>query len=192
MIVGFLRHFPTGWNAAGRIQGRSDPPLSPESRAALARLRLPDPWRGLPVISSPLCRALETACALAAGPVVADPRLVEMDFGAWEGRRAAELLADPASGFRPVEAWGWDFRPPGGESPAEIVPRLVAALAELPGPALIVTHRGVMRCALALATGWGYRGPEPFRIRRAMIHPVTIGPDGRPGGLGRPEPLVAR
>ncbi|MGM0586155.1 MAG: histidine phosphatase family protein [Pseudomonadota bacterium] len=189
--IGLLRHFPTRWNAEGRLQGRADIPLSEEGRAALARRRLPERWRGLPVIASPLSRARETAEALAEGPVTLDPRLVEMDMGDWEGRIGAELLADPACPYCAVDSWGWDFRPPNGESPAEIVARLRPLLAELSAPCLLVTHRGVMRAVLALATGWNYDRPEPFRIKRAAVHPVRL-EGGAPVAAAPPEKLAER
>lgn len=192
--VGLLRHLPTDWNAAGRLQGRTDVPLSPASRAGLPGLSLPPGWAGVRVIASPLSRARETAAALAGGKVAVDARLAEMDFGAWEGASGAALLADPASGYRGVEAWGWDFRPPGGESPREVAGRALALLAELAGgpPVLLVTHRGVMRALLALATGWDYAGPEPFRIRRGAVHPVTLDAGGRPVAALAPVRLVVR
>lgn len=181
--VALLRHFPTDWNAAGRLQGRTDVPLSAGSRAALAGLRLPARWRGARVVASPLGRAVETAAALAEGPVAVDARLIEMDFGHWEGLEGAALLADPGSGYGPVEGWGMGFRPPGGESVAEMTARVAALLAELEGGprVVLVTHRGVMRAALGLATGWRWRGPEPFRIRRGRLHPLRLAPL-RPGG----------
>ncbi|MEC9434034.1 MAG: histidine phosphatase family protein [Pseudomonadota bacterium] len=190
--IGLLRHFPTDWNREGRLQGRSDIPLSAASRAEIAGRALPDRWRGLPVICSPLGRAMETARALVPEAAIrTDDRLIEMSFGDWEGRIGAELLADPACPYRPVEDWGWDFRPPGGETPAEVAARAGAVLAGLPGPALVVCHRGVMRALLAVATGWAYRGPEPFRIKRAAVHPVTLRA-GRPVAVAAPEKLAAR
>jgi probable phosphoglycerate mutase len=68
--------------------------------------------------------------------------------------------------------------------------RLAPLLAEIDRACLLVTHRGVMRCLLALASGWAYRGPEPFRIKRAAVHPVTLR-GGRPAGFGPPERLEA-
>ena len=191
--IGLLRHFPTDWNAEGRLQGRTDIPLSAEGRADLARHRLPERWRGLPVIASPLSRAMETAQALAEpGPPQPDPRLVEMSFGAWEGAIGADLLADPASGYRALEDWGWDFTAPGGESPRQMLVRVLPVLAACAEPSLVVCHRGVIRVILAAATGWAYRGPMPFRIRKAHIHPVFLSADGCPASIGQPERLVLR
>jgi probable phosphoglycerate mutase len=172
--IGLVRHFPTDWNAAGRLQGRTDVPLSEAARAELAGRRLPTRWRGLPIIASPLRRARETAEALAEGaPVRIEPRLIEFDFGDWEGRIGAELIAEGV-GYGPVEGWGADFAAPGGETVAMLEARVEAALGAIGAPAVVVTHRGVMRAALALATGWRWRGPEPFRIKRAAVHPLRL------------------
>ena len=114
--LAFLRHGITAWNRESRIQGRTDIPLDPEGRDRLARLTLPAEWRDAILHASPLSRAIETARILGNGrPVHTDPRLIEMDWGAWEGQRGHDLRADPASGYRDLEHWGWDFRPPGGE-----------------------------------------------------------------------------
>ncbi len=130
--LAFLRHGVTGWNREGRIQGRTDIPLDPEGRDRLARLTLPPDWRDATLHASPLSRAIETASLLGNGrPVHTDPRLIEMDWGAWEGRRGHDLRADPASGYRDLEHWGWDFRPPNGESPADVRDRLMGWLKEL-------------------------------------------------------------
>lgn len=193
--IGLLRHFPTDWNAEGRLQGRTDVPLSDASRAALRALRLPARWRDLPVLCSPLLRARETAAILGdAASVIYDDRLVEMDFGDWEGAIAADLLADPDCAYGPVEGWGWDFRPPLGETPAEMLARVAPVLEEAAaiGPCLIICHRGVMRAIMAAAADWPYLGPEPFRIRRARVHPVMLSAAGSPVALGAPEKLEPR
>ncbi|MBK1838884.1 histidine phosphatase family protein [Azospirillum sp. YIM B02556] len=130
--LAFLRHGVTGWNREGRIQGRTDIPLDPEGRDRLASLTLPEPWRDATLHASPLSRAVETATLLVPGrPVHTDPRLIEMDWGAWEGLRGLDLRAAPASGYRDLEHWGWDFRPPGGESPADVRERLTGWLENL-------------------------------------------------------------
>ncbi|MEM6745146.1 MAG: histidine phosphatase family protein [Pseudomonadota bacterium] len=193
--IALLRHFPTAWNAEGRLQGRTDIPLSAASREALAALALPPPWTDGPFIASPLARAQETARALAppGAQIALDPRLTEFDFGEWEGRVGADLLADPACAYGPVETWGPDFRPPGGESVSELAARVAEALAERARPgAVFVLHRGVMRAILALATGWEWRGPEPFRIKRAALHPVDLDAAGRPVAAHAPVKLVPR
>jgi probable phosphoglycerate mutase len=118
-----------------------------------------------------------------------------MDFGEYEGRIGAELLADPATPYRPLERWGWDFRPPGGETPAEMFARIAPLLSEIAAagaPRLLVAHRGVMRCILARASGWAYLGPETFKIKRASVHPVTLDAAGAPVAFAPFERLESR
>lgn len=193
--IGLLRHFETDWNAAKRLQGRTDRPLTEAARARLAGLALPPPWDRARVITTPLIRARDTAAALAAAPPEVEPALIELSWGAWEGRRGADLLADPASGYEHVENWGWDKRPPGGESPADAWARIAPALARIAAegaPALLVVHRGIMRVILARAHGWNFDSPEPFRIKRERIYPVTLDAEGRPRGWEAPVRLAER
>lgn len=195
--LAFLRHGVTGWNREGRIQGRTDIPLDTEGRERLSRLTLPEAWRDAALHASPLSRAVETAHLLGKGrPVRTDPRLIEMDWGAWEGLRGLDLRADPAGGYRDIEEWGWDFRPPGGESPADVRDRLTGWLHSLstrqesPLPSgereihLVITHIGVIRVALALAWGWDFRGPPPVPVKRDRLYAMALADDGtlRPAG----------
>ncbi|HET7409670.1 MAG TPA: histidine phosphatase family protein [Paracoccaceae bacterium] len=188
--VALMRHYPTAWNAEGRLQGRTDVPLSPGSRALLAGVRLPPPWDGARLFASTLARAAETARLLADGRAVTlDARLVEVGFGDWKGRRTAELTADPVAGFRPASEWGPDDRAPGGESLAEAWARLFPALAEIaaePMPAVIVTHKSAMRLILRRA---GVAEPE---IKRGRLYPVTLEQNGRPRDPGPPVRLAPR
>ena len=115
--VVMIRHAATAWNEAGRIQGRTDIPLCERGRRALAGKRLPERFGSYRVHSSPLARAVETAALLGLGTPVLDPRLVEMNWGTWEGDTRASVAAADADGVARNEARGPDFRPPGGESP---------------------------------------------------------------------------
>jgi len=194
--VALLRHFPTDWNVAHRLQGRIDRPLLPQSRAELARCALPASWSEARIVTSPLSRALDTATSLARGrEVTVDPRLVELSWGEWEGKRGADLLADPKSGYRNVKDWGWWSRPPGGESPQDAWFRVKPALAEIAAdgrPTVLVIHRGIIRVILAKAWGWNFDRPEPFAIKTARLAPVSLNEDGSPHTPGALVPLVVR
>ena len=194
--IALLRHFPTSWNREHRLQGQTDIPLTDEARQELHGLAIPAPWDTARIIASPLLRAAETARILARGrPVADDPRLVEINYGEWEGQHGADLLADPNSGYVNVEDGGWHHRPPGGESPWEVWQRVRPALAEIAAgaaPSLLVVHRALMRVILARAWGWDYDRPEPFRIKRGRLYPLTLLPDGAPAAPEEParlEPL---
>lgn len=171
MKVAFLRHGDTAWSAEGRIQGRSDIPLSKAGRAALRHLDVPD---GMRVVCSPLRRCVETAELLTDSPVRREPRLIEMSWGAWEGRRLAELRSELGDAMQANEARGWDFRPEGGESPREVLARLGSWLTEIEEPTLAVTHRGVIRAVFAAASGWDMLGKPPVKLDWSALHFFTI------------------
>jgi probable phosphoglycerate mutase len=172
--LALLRHGHTDWNRAGRIQGRSDIPLDPEARAALSGLSLPAPWDGADLVSSPLLRATETAEIVAKRAPRVDVRLIEMDWGDWEGQRGEDLRADPESGYRDIEDWGLDFRPPQGESVAEVQARAVVWANELTRETVAVCHIGIMRMLMAYATGWDFKGPAPFAIKRNRLFVIDL------------------
>jgi alpha-ribazole phosphatase len=137
--------------AEGICYGVTDLDLAPGHEAALEALlpRLP-PLAGL--ATSPLrrCRHLAEVIGARHGlTATLDPRLAEMDFGAWEGRPWSEIPRAE------LDQWAADFllaRPHGGESVARLQARTQAALAEYrarPGHTLLVTHAGVIKAALA-------------------------------------------
>ena len=117
-----------------------------------------------------------------AGPEI-DMRLIEMDWGAWTGATLAGLRREGAAAMAANEAAGLDFRPEGGESPREVQRRLTAFLHDLARDgrdAVAVTHRGVIRAAVGLATSWDFRAPEPLRPDRDSVVMLEIATDGRP------------
>jgi broad specificity phosphatase PhoE len=178
--LALLRHGDTPWSVEGRIQGRSDVPLSDAGRAALRAFKLPADCAGLRIVSSPLARCVETAALLGAPQAEREPRLVEMSWGAWEGRRLADLRAELGRAMAENEARGWDFRPEGGESPRDVRSRLQGWLQALAEPTLAVTHRGVIRALFAAASGWDLRGKPPAKLDWSAVHLFRIGPDGAP------------
>ena len=160
-----VRHGPTVWNGEGRLQGRTDMPLSDEGREIVATWRVPSTFDGFDLVVSPLRRCTETAALLArtmTDPPTprCDPRLVEMSWGQWEGRTLSELREAYGDGLEVNEGRGLDFRPHGGESPHDVQERVRPVLEEIgrtKQPTLAVVHRGVMRAVYALATGWDMR-----------------------------------
>ena len=186
-----IRHGETAWNESGRIQGRADLGLSARGRAQVAAWRVPPVWAGARWLASPLRRARETAALLTEGQILLEPRLTEMDWGEWEGRRGADLRAEAPAALARSEAQGLDLRPPGGETPRDVCARLRALAVELaadPGPVVAVCHKGVIRAAIALATGWEMRSKPPRRLGRDEALALVCHPDGRL--QLRPPPLA--
>lgn len=157
MTLILLRHTrPDG--AEGVCYGATEllPDAGFEADAARILAGLDPPLR---LVSSPLrrCRLLARRVAERFGlSVETDARITEMDFGAWEGRRWDALPRAE------LDAWAADFfhaRPHGGETVAELRDRVADALRDhrAAGPALLITHAGVLKAAAALTgdkTGW--------------------------------------
>jgi probable phosphoglycerate mutase len=178
-----IRHGPTAWNVEHRLQGRADLPLSPEGRAALAGRVVPAALHAARWIASPLARAVETAILLSARAPELDDRLIEMDWGAWEGRTVTELRAEGGARFAAAEAKGLDLQPPGGESPRTVQARLrpfLQAVAAGGRDTVAISHKGVARALLALATDWPMLGRPPVRLDWSCAHLFRLDETGKP------------
>ncbi len=186
-----MRHGHTAWNRAGRIQGRVDEPLDEQAREHLSHLRLPEEFESDALFSSPLARAAETARIVGGREPIPVPELIEMDWGRWEGQRGIDLLEDGNSGYRHIEEWGWDFQPPGGETPKSVWERVEPWLGTVEGPAVVVSHIGIMRVLLARATGWDFDGDPPFKkVKRDRLYRVDIHDSGTLSYDGDPVRLI--
>jgi probable phosphoglycerate mutase len=186
-----IRHGPTDWNAAGRIQGHTDVPLSAAGRRAVRTWRLPgaitDAVGDWDWLTSPLSRARQTAEILlppAARAVLRqEPALMEMHWGDWEGHTLAEVRRAGGGDTAEAEARGLDFHPPGGESPRQVQARLaplLTALAARRRGVVAVTHKGVIRAILARATGWDMTGRAPAKLNDACAHRFALDAGGAP------------
>ena len=124
-----LRHGRTEGNALGRYNGRTDEPLSPEGRAALAEKRFDFPAPATVCVTR-LTRTRETAAILFPGArQITVPGLREMDFGDFEGRSFRDMEHDAA-----YRAWvdsGCLAPIPNGESRAVFTARIAASLRAL-------------------------------------------------------------
>lgn len=182
--LALIRHAPTVWNEDGLVQGHSDIPLSPRGQAAAAGWQVPAELDGYAWTCSPLLRARETAALLGAVEPVVEPRLIEMSWGAWEGRTLPDLRAELGDLMVAWEADGLDFRAPGGESPRDVQTRLRPWLCDVAGqeqPTIAVTHKGVIRALYAMAVDWDMTDKPPHKLRDDCAHLFAVEPDGRLG-----------
>lgn len=183
MKIAFLRHGPTEWNAAGRVQGHTDIPLSDAGLAKMAALRLPVAVTR--VYASPMLRARQTAQALGLENPILDARLMEQNWGAWEGLTRAEILSrHGADAFvKAGSDQGEAFRPGGGESTGELHARVAAFLrdvARTDSDAVGIAHLGVLRAAYTLATGWDMTAPMPAELDVSKILLLSLDAKGIP------------
>ncbi|HLJ67322.1 MAG TPA: histidine phosphatase family protein [Chloroflexota bacterium] len=190
-----VRHAESVWNAAQRIQGQADPPLSPEGRRqaeALAEVLSPRPISA--VYSSPLRRAHLTAAAIAA-PHELEPRLEaalrEIHLGEWQGlpfsQSVGELLpARPDWTAEAPEDESPDdpaMQAPGGESLAQGLERVAPVLTLLASrhrgeTIVLVTHSVIGRVALSHLLGMGLGLVPRLKLKVASISMVRIDEDG--------------
>ena len=167
MRIAFLRHGPTDWNEEGRIQGRIDMPLSAPGREKMAGLLPPARFEHARAFTSPLGRARETAALLGYPNAVPDERLSEHHWGEWEGLTREEILARDGADCFERAGTAADFTPKGGESTRDLLARVASFIADVgrgESDAIAIAHRGVLRSAYTLATGWNMLAPMPEKL----------------------------
>ncbi len=149
------RHGETEWNAADRMQGWLNSPLTPKGEMQAARqgeiLRGRD-LVGFDWLSSPSGRAFQTA-AIAGGALVTeirtDVRLREIGVGDWSGLYRKDLpLPEGADPY--IQQYEMA---PGGEGFDGLRQRVLAFLAELERPTVIFTHGITSRMMRSLLVG---------------------------------------
>ncbi len=157
MRIYVIRHGQTDWNVEHRIQGSQDIPLN--AAGIRQAERLAEAMKEHPVelvFSSPQKRALRTAQMVAdvqGAVLVPLPQLVEISYGAWEGRTSEDILAADGALY---ESW-WkhpaEVAPPGGETLRQVDGRCARAWElireelqrqQITGDIAVVAHGGIL------------------------------------------------
>ncbi|MFC7682036.1 histidine phosphatase family protein [Paenibacillus sp. GCM10028914] len=148
MLIGFIRHGLTEWNALGKIQGQTDIPLNEEGRLQakmLGERLLHEPFTWDFIISSGLSRAEETASIISSildiPMLEPDLRLRERAYGKIEGLTAAERET--------LYGLEWHLQDLGQEKDLELQARGMAFLEEMwtkypDRNMLVVSHGGFL------------------------------------------------
>jgi len=164
VTIYFIRHGETDWNAEERYQGRADIPLNPRGKVQARRngVALKALMPGLAdadFMASPLGRAQETMRIVRRElglPIEAyrlDERLVEVDYGTWQGTLLSEVKANEPLTYAERARDPFNWRPPGGETYAEMMERTAAWLASVERDTVVVSHGGVSRSLRGLLFG---------------------------------------
>jgi len=162
----FARHGQTQANVAGRFQGHtSDTPLTPKGiqqahdLAAILKRAVPEP-QALSYVSSPLHRAQRTMemvrgdLGLPVDGFHTDPRIIEIDLGAWDGLTHAEAKARFPEAYKAREADKWDVNVPGGgENYKSVAVRLESFIGDLTTDTFAVSHGAATRILRGLFAG---------------------------------------
>ncbi len=152
----FIRHGQTDWNAEWRYQGQEDIPINEQGRAQAMRngealKKLLPAIADAAFVSSPLSRARETmhivrtTLGLDEDTYATDDRLLEVNYGDWQGTLAAELPKVDPEGMKSRSRDPFNWRPKGGESYAELMVRAVDWLNNVERDSVVVSHGGVSR-----------------------------------------------
>jgi len=181
-----VRHGESIYNAESRIQGHADVPLSELGRRqgeavaeALAGISIDA------IYTSPLLRALDTARYIAARhhvSICTDPRLMELDVGAFEGRLRAELESENSPDFVRWLSGDDHFVIPGGESRRQLANRGREALQSIAAyghrAAVVVTHGGLLSATLRSILNLSQPLP-PFSLQNGSITRVAFDSAGK-------------
>ena len=177
-----IRHGETAWTISGQHTGRTDIPLTAQGEEDAQKL--PALLRGFNfanVFTSPLQRARRTGELAGFGTSQqVDADLMEWDYGAYEGQRTVDILAE-----RP----GWRLFEdgcPDGETLAAVsarADRVIARIRSLESDVLIFAHRDILRvvCARWIALP----AVEARRLQLATASVSTLGYDH-----GLDEPVI--
>ena len=147
MKLYIARHGETPWNLENRVCGRTDVPLTEKGTEQARLLAQNAMGKGIEVIlSSPLLRARQTAHAVSEAigvPIELDERLIELDFGSFEGGPRS----DPEYQYTRAQ---FPTRYPGGESAFQLAHRVYSCLEDVKRKyagktVLLVCHGGVCR-----------------------------------------------
>lgn len=197
-----VRHGQTEWNLAGRVQGTNDSPLTTLGRAQArdhaVRLGalMPRPER---IISSPLGRARATAVLISSHlecSVEYSEALRERSVGVLEGRTHAWVAEHEPALHADKQARPWRWRPPQGESLADVEMRLRPFLHDLLLRSfqrlVLVTHSALVRPLFRellqldpdMAADIDMPNEIAYRIdlTRALPTVCEVGPDGERSG----------
>ena len=181
-----LRHGETAYNADNnRYCGRTDIPLTQKGiKQAEEVKRQLEGMEFAAVYSSPLKRAFTTAKIASGKTAVIDERLIEADFGEWEGKTKEEFIAENGSLWLDWMKNPAIYRAGGtGESGAEIVARvddffqsLLQDYAE--GNIMVVAHNGINRLFMAHKLGMPLKNYRQLVQQNSSITCFTLDTNG--------------
>jgi len=179
--VYLVRHGETEWNAARKIQGQSDSPLTQkgifQARQVAERVRN----EGIThVITSDLGRTRATAQIIAdvcGCDVIVEPRLRELHMGVLEERGLDNLSANEESWRKQMVDGTPNGRIPQGESMTELAERMRSALdscLDLPAGSkpLLVSHGIALGCLISTILGLPPYAERRLRLRNCSISRV--------------------
>jgi alpha-ribazole phosphatase len=183
MII--VRHGESEWNRINRYQGQADVALSDlgkrQAEALAQRLRNE---KFDAIFASPLQRARHTAEAIHAYhpdvPFYAEPAIMEINHGLWEGKYYHEIVAEYGDGLREWREHPTRAQMPGGESFSNILKRVLDFKDSLcknyaDKTVLVSTHDVVVKILVADALGMNMDRINRIWVTNASISVIEYG-----------------
>lgn len=165
--VWLVRHGETEWTVSKKHTGTTDIPLTAAGEERARELSAVLGAHSFAVVmTSPLQRAHRTAELAGFGDAVVDPRLVELNYGEYEGRTTAEIRQENPDWYL------WRDGSPGGESMDEAGARADSVIEELSsaeGDVLLFGHGHFSR-----VLGARLLGLPASEGRLLMLSPAAI------------------
>ena len=160
-----VRHGETDWNRTHRFQGRIDVPLNQKGKNQAHALALALQDESLAAIySSPLMRAIETACTIKIfhpfTPLFEEDGLTEMDLGEFDGMEAVYWASQYKDFLATWKSTPGSLRMPGGECLQEVQGRAIHTIERIiktypsGSTLLFCSHNFVNRTILCYALGF--------------------------------------
>jgi probable phosphoglycerate mutase len=179
-----VRHGETEWNAARRVQGQLDIPLSEVGQAQARSVSEALPrGRFSALYASDLQRVRQTA-----GPAAErlglepriDPCLRERHYGAFQSLTFAEVRERMPEQYARYEARDPEFDFDGGESLRDFSARALACLAAIADrhrgeEVLVFTHGGVLEMAYRKANAMDLSAPRDFHTPNCALNWLELG-----------------
>lgn len=175
-----IRHGRTPANVDGILAGRM-PGVELDEVGKKTAYELGDRLGTVPVVqvvSSPLERTHQTASlALSTVPIELDERLIECDYGLWQGRKISELATEDL--WKVVQEKPADVTFPSGESMASMASRAVECIREWDAKLsaehgndvvwAAISHGDVIKAICADALGMSLND-----FQRIMVDPCSV------------------
>lgn len=184
ITICLLRHGETAYNADGnKYCGRTDIPLTEKGISQAERMNtLLQDFRFDQIFCSPLQRAKTTAEIASGTPekVQVDERLIEVDFGQWEGKRSDDFIAEDPNSW-----YNWLSDPERfeagrtGENANQVIARLDSFYNELLDKydgqtILVVGHNGVNRLFMAQQLGMPLKNYRKIVQENSALTLITL------------------
>ena len=184
ITICLLRHGETAFNADGnKYCGRTDISLTEKGISQAKRMNeLLKEYSFDHIFCSPLQRAKTTAEIASGRPekVLIDERLIEIDFGQWEGKRSEDFIAEDPNSW-----YNWLSDPERfeagrtGENAKQVVNRLESFYHELMDKydgqtILVVGHNGINRFFMAQQLGMPLKNYRKIVQENSALTLITL------------------